>query len=809
MSDWLLPLGPFDHLPQRDADTGGAAQERAMSESVGGYGGIKTAEWQGSDGSWTRLRTRNGWPVFEEDRNAVHKAQEPCLQGPLWEKPTGPGVPVDMFTLRLRYGNSPLQSTDGLFQVDRQRLKKWSAFKFDSSLIEVFFSSPSTSAAATPKTSGADQIVEAGWSTRTWHPKQIAVNVNPGLPVLAFSVARLNSLDLSYNSGNKFTWSFSKEGDTAATGSTPACMNRNGLEAGLSTRLFYTKAQLQQSTLILLGKSADLKMAPPGGFLGAVDRDPSDAHSPVQLTSLTGYDITNFSEADSCGQPWHGWMSPTSIVTDIGVTTTPNNYVFVSSTSDAPYETHYFSATNLPDIPPGLPSEMPAAGMQFLKDCVLFGRSRRITPVSSYSLGWNLWPAVKNESHIRILRLGMASDSGHYYLTVFDEGELSLYGLSGTSAQIGSTITVTLPLAMVGISSNVPTGGVINDDINAGTAAAKYHYAPLNTSPDGRKFIFSVYYKYPPVTIRLAYELTISSDVSSVSAALVFDYYQNPHSLTVDMFISTNQTWEYQYSSAYYDWYRGHVTGYAVDTPANKQLCDVQCIACAYGADGQLLVTTIRKSAYFDSSNLPSFSYTAPSLQSFARGSQIVTNGYLCAKLICYANRVAVYKNESLLSEWVSTPNILGNTYQRYVSMSSSVYDPSVGPRPTCPSLGWTIPFGYVGSTGNIPLNDSAGVKSAEAVLSSNNCVVLVISHPDAQNRAVDGIFAISPEGIFDASNVEGAKLHFPASLYAKIKGVFEHTILPASSDYTIGFAAYNPRSGKTVYSESPDVGYV
>lgn len=36
-----------------------------MSSSSGGYGGIKTVEWQNADGSVTRLRTRFGHPVFE------------------------------------------------------------------------------------------------------------------------------------------------------------------------------------------------------------------------------------------------------------------------------------------------------------------------------------------------------------------------------------------------------------------------------------------------------------------------------------------------------------------------------------------------------------------------------------------------------------------------------------------------------------------------------------------------------------------------------------------------------------------------
>lgn len=57
-------------LPQRDETDFGKAQERGMSlVGLGDFGKIRTVEWEGPSG-WTsvhRLRTRGGWPVFEED----------------------------------------------------------------------------------------------------------------------------------------------------------------------------------------------------------------------------------------------------------------------------------------------------------------------------------------------------------------------------------------------------------------------------------------------------------------------------------------------------------------------------------------------------------------------------------------------------------------------------------------------------------------------------------------------------------------------------------------------------------------------
>jgi len=83
MSGWILPLGPFDPLPQRDAETDGKALERSMTASAGGYSGIKTVEWQNADGSVTKLRTRFGHPVFEtsEPVKKSTPAQETVLRG--------------------------------------------------------------------------------------------------------------------------------------------------------------------------------------------------------------------------------------------------------------------------------------------------------------------------------------------------------------------------------------------------------------------------------------------------------------------------------------------------------------------------------------------------------------------------------------------------------------------------------------------------------------------------------------------------------------------------------------------------------
>lgn len=55
-------------FPQRDETDFGKAQERGMSlVGLGDFGKIRTVEWEGPNGGVHRLRTRGGWPVFEED----------------------------------------------------------------------------------------------------------------------------------------------------------------------------------------------------------------------------------------------------------------------------------------------------------------------------------------------------------------------------------------------------------------------------------------------------------------------------------------------------------------------------------------------------------------------------------------------------------------------------------------------------------------------------------------------------------------------------------------------------------------------
>lgn len=84
---------------QRDDTDLGGAQERAMSESVGGADTIRTTEWQNDDGTWSRLSTRNGWPLFETDKLRTSTGLTSSVRGFVAKVPGGTAVLFDPYTL--------------------------------------------------------------------------------------------------------------------------------------------------------------------------------------------------------------------------------------------------------------------------------------------------------------------------------------------------------------------------------------------------------------------------------------------------------------------------------------------------------------------------------------------------------------------------------------------------------------------------------------------------------------------------------------------------------------------------------------
>jgi len=86
-------------LPARDGADVGGAQERIMSEMVGGQSGIRTVEEVNPDGSITTLRTRLGWPVFETTGARAAAAPSVPARGFVAKVPGGRAVLFNPYTM--------------------------------------------------------------------------------------------------------------------------------------------------------------------------------------------------------------------------------------------------------------------------------------------------------------------------------------------------------------------------------------------------------------------------------------------------------------------------------------------------------------------------------------------------------------------------------------------------------------------------------------------------------------------------------------------------------------------------------------
>ncbi len=87
-------------LPQRDETDFGKAQERGMSlVGLGDFGKIRTVEWEGTNGGVHRLRTRGGWPVFEED--VIEPGESTYPRGFVAKAHNGRAILFDPYTLTI------------------------------------------------------------------------------------------------------------------------------------------------------------------------------------------------------------------------------------------------------------------------------------------------------------------------------------------------------------------------------------------------------------------------------------------------------------------------------------------------------------------------------------------------------------------------------------------------------------------------------------------------------------------------------------------------------------------------------------
>lgn len=514
-------------FPTRTGDSQGAGAERVMLDSLGGAAGVRTKVAPTPDGGEVLLRTRGGSPEFQS--TSSHQVE--CLLGPLVEQDSMYAQRTWRTPLET---DTPLVSSDGLITFWRTPLTKWVAQSKNKRVFELHFSSRFALPGDPAEPPSGNKIIEESWSNRTWHPAQIAQVVTSTLPLLHFVVTRMRSLALRWKRLKAFTWRFNTDGDPALVGNPPACMAQSGQEMGLSTRTAYAHGALQQLSLLILNHKGVLQTASPGGWLGALEGPPSVGDDPIELATMAGSNITPLSEATYFGQPWHGWMGTGGIDTLLGAHVLPAGYSFGGSNAaaynEAGYETHYVAIPDLPavptgrlpDDPAGFPAEYDTQHMQFLTDAVLFGTTKRYSPQSSFSLGRNRWFHWNVSTGVRILRLDITYYAGtsSMELRLFDDGQLTLWGVKGTPKQIGGHETIH-PF----YQNYAWSGQVKRDFYNA--SYPKFRWVPLNTSPTGDRFLFQAAYNVSvPISggISFVWEGYIQDDLSGWTLTKVWDW---------------------------------------------------------------------------------------------------------------------------------------------------------------------------------------------------------------------------------------------------------------------------------------------
>lgn len=525
-------------LPQRDGTDLGGAQERAMGESVGGFDTIRTAERQNGDGTWSRLHTRNGWPLFETD-GSTNLAKLCLATGPLEEKPAGYGVPTDMFTLRLQHEVDPLVSTDGIFTIPRTPLKKWFAVFGEApsyKWAEFYFSYKSYEARVIAPRPGAIRFVESPWSIRQWHPVQTAYLIEMGL---TFSIGRLKQItfktcDLTFN------WGFSTEDDPTTTAVAPARMNQDGQETGLATRGLFGTNEIMQFSLILGDKLGVVTTATPGGFLDALEQSPTTPGSRESLVTDAGVSISSLSYATTFGQPWHGWLTQSGIETLLGPVVVPDAYATLV-TNDA--DTFYFKRSDMPAPSAETPSDFASRGMQYLNDAIFFGTNKRYSPLDTctFELGADKWLHCDSAGVVRLMRLevySVESDGSEAHLLIHKVGVVTTRGIVGPSVQIADFIITSPNVRPSGISG-IPNlarwyqGGTFTQSFVSSQSSAPMgltYTFPLNASPSGDRVLISHYRTHASnalgpwldLMITSVWEITLEDDLSDYSAAQVW-----------------------------------------------------------------------------------------------------------------------------------------------------------------------------------------------------------------------------------------------------------------------------------------------
>jgi hypothetical protein len=525
-------LGPV--FPTRTGPPQGKTTERGMLDVVGGAAGIRTRVAENLDGSKTLLRTRAGNPEFITTGGV--SPTDPCVRGPFEE--------VDFSQRRWHTALADLVSSDGIFRIPRAPLRKIAVEAGETDpkrLVELHLAASALGGQLTSPTPGALALIEPAYGNRLWHAKQMGRIVENGL---YFCMNRLRALVLTCPklTGQKlFTWWFSKEADPAMSGGLPICLNRDAQETGLTTRILHGLSALKQFSLRVKTRAGTFITAAPGGFLGGFE-SPTEGGPPEFPAVLNDNDqvLNDLSRALSCGQPWHGWMDTSGILTTADLVNFPAGLLVSPSGYVAPDtgDTHYFAIPGLPDVSDAVPDDFAYNGMRYFKDAIFFGSTKRYSPIAEdFNLGSDRWlhyGATTGEIHV--LRLEIVGPVTKYGATVriHNDGKLTLWGVEGTSAQIGEFFLAGAPSSIdARIASTATVLYYASTDFFAASYPGVPNYTkpfrmPFATSPAGGAVAVLLYY-FPSSWKSLsntagphvlsAWEITVPDNLSLLAAA--------------------------------------------------------------------------------------------------------------------------------------------------------------------------------------------------------------------------------------------------------------------------------------------------
>lgn len=827
-----------------------------MADELQDPRGFRTRVRQHMDGRRTLLRTRNGFPEYVT-LGTIDDLK--CLLSPLQEK-GATGEHASMFDLRkwheiesdpenpsLDHAHD-LVSSDGLFSISPTGLAEWVCKSGDGRTITFFFAEqfPADEDEVAPE---PKRIIERSWADRTWHAAQMARVNAITLPVLYFVIERLKSITLLFGHRTKpFVWTFSEDGADALTAKGIACMEHDGAEFSIAARTDYANGALKSLSLRIFAKRGDIITADPGGWLGALDGPSDGPNSGVELVTLLDTNATNLSRATACGQPWHGWLGRDNMTLIDDSVVAPPNYSPWGGTAEAafdiaPYQTHYVAIPGLPDVPEDTyPADYHANHMRFLKDAVLFGVERKYSPQSSFGLGryrWFHYSPVDGSVHVlRIqqdLEYGDSSGAGHIvgahvhtqpnatvYLTVYDDGKLTLNGVLGTPRKLDGTF---------GIVTYIPdnpmvwydgwSGWRVNDEFTGREFPdyPKGRHIPVSTSPTGDRVLYgSASESKSRGGFNNLCEITISDDRSSIVGELVFDYYVQDldYDLTFSGWwvhtVADYPVWQWvpdpedpSYVDPGYEIWSAHYESEGMDFwhPTNKPRLTNTCFGATYSANGTRVLYIVERTYALPPFDIFPSGFSFPNtfeIYLYTSGGAPSAGEVPGSREFNYAfqNTVAIKDVATNVAIYTNTDKI--SAYEDLIAALSSQSGSDQSGNCTEPRevTGWFL-------SNNLSLLALVFIAPSQ------------VPWIDGSSRNVEKVFVRSPNALLPVGEGQPENLEFSSDLLATVSDVIEEWLWGwtdyegGNPDplYSLGYGCFDPRTGEVRCSFDPTLGYV